>query len=70
MSWICGMKHRGRETMAKFMVYESAQTVYIYEVEAESQDKAKEIVEEGYTDPVRTEYLEREIYQIGEASDA
>jgi hypothetical protein len=33
--------------MAKFMVYESAQTVYMYEVEAESQDKAKEIVEEG-----------------------
>jgi len=56
--------------MAKFMVYESAQIVYVYEVEAESQDKAKEIVEEGYTDPVRTKYLEREIYQIGEASDA
>jgi len=56
--------------MPKFAVYESAQTVYVYEVEAESQDKAKEIVEEGYTDPVRTENLEREIYQIEEASNA
>ena len=55
--------------MAKFMVYESAQTVYMYEVEAESQDKAKEIVEEGYTDPVRTEYIEREIYNIEGASN-
>ena len=55
--------------MAKFMVYESAQTVYVYEVEAESQDKAKEIVDEGYTDPVRVEYIEREIYNIEEASD-
>lgn len=55
--------------MTKFVVYESAQTVYVYEVEAESQDKAKEIVDEGYTDPVRVEYIEREIYNIEEASN-
>jgi hypothetical protein len=53
--------------MAKFMVYESAQTVCIYEVEAESQDKAKEIVDEGCADPVRIEYIEREIYDIRES---
>jgi len=55
--------------MTKFVVYESAQTVYVYEVEAESQDKAKEIVDEGYTDPVRVEYIEREIYNIVESDD-
>ncbi len=38
--------------MTKFVVYESAQTVYVYEVEAESQDKAKEIINEGTTDHV------------------
>lgn len=56
--------------MAKFMVYECANAVFMYEVEAESQDKAKEIIEEGYTDPVRTEYIEREIYDIVESNDA
>ena len=56
--------------MAKFMVYECANAIFVYEVEAESQDKAKEIVEEGYTDPVRTEYIEREIYEIKETEDA
>jgi hypothetical protein len=55
--------------MPKFMVYESAQTVYIYEVEAKTADDAQEIVDEGYSDPIRTEYIEREIYDIRESGD-
>ena len=58
-----------RVTMPKFKVFECANAVFVYEIEAESQDKAKEIVDEGYTDPVRIEYIEREIYDIVEASD-
>ena len=56
--------------MTKFVVYESAQTVYVYEVEAESQDKAKKLVDEGYTDPVHVEDMKREIYNIEESNDA
>ena len=56
--------------MPKFMVYESAKTVYVYEVEAETEDDAREIVDEGYTDPVRIEYIESEIYNIEDTTDA
>ena len=52
--------------MPKFMVYESATTVSAYEIEAESKDKAQEIVEEGYSEPVSAEYIERELYDVVE----
>ena len=55
--------------MAKFMVYESATTVFTYLIEADSKDEAQEIVEEGFSDPVRMEYIEREIYDIRESDD-
>lgn len=51
----------------KFKVYESTTTVNVYEIEAETEDKARDIVDEGYSEPVRTEYIDREIYQIGES---
>ena len=55
--------------MPKFVVYESAQTVYMYEIVAETKDDAHKIVDEGYVDPVRTEYIEREIYEIVEVGN-
>lgn len=55
--------------MPKFVVYESAQTVYMYEIVAETKDDAYKIVDEGYADPVRTEYIEREIYEIVEVGN-
>ena len=55
--------------MPKFMVYECANAVFVYEIEADSKDKAKEIVEEGETKPVRTEYIEREIYDVTESEE-
>jgi hypothetical protein len=51
----------------KFKVYESTTTVNVYEVEAETEDDARDIVDEGYCDPERVEYIDREIYQISEA---
>jgi len=56
--------------MAKFMVYESAITVFTYLIEADSKDEAQEIVDEGFSDPIRIEYIEREIYDIRESDDA
>ena len=55
--------------MPKFMVYESSTVVCVYEVEAKTADDAQEIVDEGYSDPIRTEYIEREIYDIRENGD-
>ena len=55
--------------MPKFLVYESATTVCAYLVEADSKDKAQEIVEEGYSEPVRTKYIEREVYDVVEAGN-
>ena len=55
--------------MPKFMVYESSTVVCVYEVEAKTADDAQEIVDEGYSDPIRTEYIEREIYDIRETGD-
>jgi hypothetical protein len=56
--------------MPKFMVYESATASFIYLIEASTKDEAQEIVDEGYADPVRIEYIEREIYDIRESEDA
>ena len=53
----------------KFKVYESATLVNVYEVEAETEDDAYDIIDEGYQEPVRVEYIDREIYQIGESTD-
>lgn len=53
----------------KFKVYESATVVSVYEIEAENSQKAQEIVDEGYTDPVRVEYIDREIYDVAESKD-
>jgi hypothetical protein len=53
--------------MAKFMVYESANTVFTYLIEADSKDEAQKIVDEGFSDPIRIEYIEREIYDVKEA---
>jgi len=53
--------------MPKFMVYESATIVSVYEIVAETEDDAYDIVDEGYSEPVRTEYIEREVYEIKEA---
>ena len=55
--------------MAKFMVYESAITVFNYLIEADSKDEAQEIVDEGFSDPIRIEFIEREIYDIRESED-
>jgi hypothetical protein len=55
--------------MAKFMVYESATTVFTYLIEADSKDEAQEIVEEGFSDPFRMEYIERDIYDIRDSED-
>ena len=56
--------------MPKFMVYERADALFVYVVEAETEDDAREIVDDGCSVPVRTEYIEREIYDIRESEDA
>ena len=56
--------------MAKFMVYESATVVCEYLIEADTEDDAYDIVDEGYSDPIRTEFIEREIYEVVEANNA
>jgi len=53
----------------KFKVYESVYLVNVYEVEAETEDDAYDIIDEGYQEPVRVEYIDREIYQIEESTD-
>jgi hypothetical protein len=58
--------NRAGDSGMKFKVYESATTVCVYEIEAETEDDAYDIVDEGYAEPVRTEYIEREIYQVSE----
>ena len=56
--------------MAKFVVYESATIERMYLIDAETEDDAREIVDEGYSDPVRTDYIDREIFNIEESKDA
>jgi hypothetical protein len=58
-----------RVKMPKFMVYESANAVFTYLIEADSKDEAYKIVDEGFSDPIRVEYIEREIYDIVESED-
>lgn len=53
----------------KFKLYESSTIVSVYEVEAETEDDARDIVEEGDAEAVRTEYIDREVYQIVESTD-
>jgi len=55
--------------MSKFKVFECANAVFVYEIEAESKDKAKEIVDEGNSQPIRVEYIEREIYDVAESEE-
>ena len=55
--------------MKKFKVYESATLVSLYEIEAQSEEMARETVEEGYQEPVRTKYIERKIYEVEESND-
>lgn len=55
--------------MPKFVVYESATIERMYLIEAETEDDARDIVDEGYSDPVRTDYIDREIFNIKESED-
>ena len=56
--------------MPKFYVSESATVDFLYVVEAETEDDARDRVEEGFEDPLRTDYIDREVFDIRETEDA
>lgn len=56
--------------MPKFYVSESATVDFLYVVEAETEDDARDRVEEGFEDPWITEYIDREVFDIRETEDA
>ena len=55
--------------MNKFYVSESATVEFLYGVEAETEDDARKIVTEGFEDPLRTDYIDREVFNIRETEN-
>ena len=55
--------------MPKFYVSESATVEFLYVIEAETEDDARKIVTEGFEDPLRTDYIDRELFNIREAEN-
>lgn len=55
--------------MTEFVVLESATVECLYIIEADSAEEARRIVDEGFEDPMRTDYIEREIFSVEEKNN-
>lgn len=55
--------------MSEFIVLESATVECLYIIEADSAEEARRIVDEGFEEPIRTDYIEREIFSVEEKND-